>query len=117
MLKPIPQENPPEQNLPSKKTARTFDSRKGKRTHPAKANESRPAESSAVINKKNEDTKREFGIFKTLCIKLLRFVKNTGRHTGEEMGDLIHMLQRSVLALQRQRNKILMEEQKKKKRK
>lgn len=55
--------------------------------------------------KAQHEIKIENGILQTVTVKLARFMKNSSRATEQEMSELIHSLQRTVLTIQRIRHK------------
>jgi|GEM_PF-6570362 len=65
--------------------------------------------------KKQQEIRTENGLIQAVSVKLTRFIKNTHKATEEDMSDLIHSLQRTVLSLQRLRTKIQRANPKKKK--
>lgn len=91
MLKLIPEERP-ESNSKKKKSVKS-----GKREN-----------SSQIFKfqqKAQQDIKVENGILQTVSVKLARFMKNSSKATEQEMSELIHSLQRTVLTVQRIRHK------------
>lgn len=91
MLKLIPEERP-ESNSKKKKSVK-----------------SEKRESSSQIfkfqQKAQQDIKVENGILQAVSVKLARFMKNSSKATEQEMSELIHSLQRTVLTVQRIRHK------------
>ena len=105
MLKPIPQEIPP--NGHSSQSHST-----------AKIRHLSPKKKTAFLNKLQQkmeaEQKVDHKIIKVTFVKLLKYVKKSENDDVGEMGDLIHSLQRSALSLERKRAKLLREQTKKK---
>lgn len=91
MMKLIPEEHP--ENISKQKKA-------VKTAKPAK-----PAQTLQFQQKAQREIKIENGILQTVTVKLARFMKNSSRATEQEMSELIHSLQRTVLTIQRIRHK------------
>lgn len=103
MLKLIPQEKP-ENNTCKSKNGSQKNRRKNKTLAPK------------LRQKFEYEMKNEKNILHTICIKMVNFVKNEKAHTCDDVSELIHGLQKSILSLQRQRQKMVWHEQKKRKR-
>lgn len=68
----------------------------------------------SIVQQKYElELEKEKGIIRTVCAKLIGFVKNTAGFTIDEINDTIHAMKRSILSLERQRDKIVRKERKK----
>jgi hypothetical protein len=91
MLKLIPRENP----VPKNKTKKVISAR-------------------SIQKKLPGEDKMENKMIKSTCIQLIHYVKKAGRQSLQEMGTLIHNLQRSALSLERKRAKLIRERLKKK---
>ena len=91
MLKLIPEERPDSQP-------------KGKKS--VKARKTENAAHQLKFQQKAQHAMRvENSILKAVTIKLDRYMKNSSRATEQEMSELIHSLQRTVLTIQRVRHK------------
>jgi hypothetical protein len=108
MLKQIPNESPDEIRKKVAKKARRFIA-----MGPGFA--ANTTFSDVTNRKVRADTKKDRGFIKNVCIKLIRFVQGQGGNSHEQVSDLIHNLQRSVLSLERERQRMLQQEKKKKK--
>ena len=97
MLKLIPQENPPAEKAKEVKKS-------GPKIHFEK-----------FIRKEDQDSNIDQRTVKFTFVKLVDYFKKAEKYGIKEMGDLIHSLQRSVLSLQRKRNKLLRQQHHKKK--
>jgi hypothetical protein len=91
MMKLIPEEHP--ENISKQKKA-------VKTAKPVK-----PAQTLQFQQKAQREINIENGILQTVTVKLARFMKNSSRATEQEMSELIHSLQRTVLTIQRIRHK------------
>lgn len=103
MLKPIPQEQAAENNGPQR--ARQNPKRgqqRGRQKTPT-----RKTLAPKLQQKQAEELKVEHHILHGVCVKFVHFIKETGTQTEQEIEELIHGLQKSVLSLQKQRQKIV----------
>jgi hypothetical protein len=64
--------------------------------------------------KVDHEIKKEEGILQNVCVKFVRFIKDGENHSVQEIGELIHGLQKSVLSLQRKRQKLMWRKDRKK---
>lgn len=99
MLKPIPQENSDNTVVLKKKKRRS--------------EKSKPSPSLQKVTQTNLNKDRE--IIQKVSVKFFQFVKSNNQQNEEEVSDLIHGLQRSVLSLERHRYRLMVEKNKKKK--
>jgi len=67
--------------------------------------------------KYQHEARTEKSVLERICKKLLLSLKGDKNLSQQEIGELIHGLQKSILGLQRQRQRLLWQEQKKKKQK
>jgi hypothetical protein len=142
MLKPIPQESPDEIRKDTAAKARRFmrhghRPKSGKRS-PMPAGDffaegsgadiayitriAIPAKQTGEqkflckINRKLQaDAKKDRNIIKNVCMRMISFIRKNGRTSTQEVGELIHGLKRSVLSLERQRQREFNKERKRKK--
>ncbi len=108
MLKRIPNENPEEIRKKVARKARRF-------IAAGPGFSSNVVITSKVQLKKREETKKDRGIIKEVCVKLIRFAKGNGGESHEEVSDLIYGMKRSVLSLERERLRIIQEQKRKNK--
>jgi hypothetical protein len=101
MLKPIPQENAENPVVPKRKKSKIL--------------KSAPSPSLQNISQTNRDKDQE--VIRKVSVKFFHFVKNNIQHSAEEVSEIIHGLQRSVLSLERQRMRLMVEKNKKKRKK
>jgi hypothetical protein len=99
MLKQIPNENPDQIRARVAKKARRF-------IAAGPGFSSNRVISMKMNQKKEEEKKKDHGIVKSVCIKLIQFVQG-GEKSHQQVTEMIHGLQRSVLSLERQRNRII----------
>jgi transposase len=59
------------------------------------------------------ETNKDCGIMKNVCVKMIQFIRGEGKRSHEQVTELIHGLQRSVLSLERERRRMLQNEKKK----
>jgi len=95
MLKPIPQEIQQKQKFKQKK----------KQAQPLVKLEL----------KLSEEKKAERHLVKTACLNLMEYIKKAEVYGVEEISELIHHLQRTVLSLEKKRTKLLRKQGRKKK--
>jgi hypothetical protein len=100
MLKLIPQENPEEIRRKVAKNAKRFIA-----SGPG-VNPQRKISPKVVIKILQSEDKKDRGILRSVCINLIHFVKGRKKFGEREVGDLIHSMQRSVLSLERVRNRM-----------
>ena len=109
MLKLIPQEFSQEENKSQDKNK------------PQRENKTKHPENKRVDDKLRLDIiqqcREEKKILSALGLKLLDFGKRAETYSAEQVGELIHGLQRSVLALQRKRLRMLSSKNKRKNKK
>lgn len=106
MLKPIPQEKPDPQNL-AKQIARSVHKTIGVKKHLALL---------PKLHQKMEHQKhKEKKFLHAVHFKMTKFLNKQKKHTHNEVSDMIVHLQKSVLCLQKQRQKMMWLEQKKRK--
>lgn len=68
------------------------------------------------INRKlQSDAKKDRNLIKSVCMRMINFVRKNGRTSAQEVGDLIHGLKRSVLSLERQRQRDFNKQRRRKK--
>ena len=96
MLKLIPQETAQSQKRKEKKT---------------KFQERYSAKFQSASRK---DASLENRHIQRVCMHLAKYIKKAEQYGIKEMGDLIHIVQRSVLTLQKQRIKLIRKQQKRK---
>lgn len=103
MLKPIPQENSEnERSLPLKK-----------KTGAGRFSQSKTLQKIAQTN-----INKDQGIVQIVSLKLYNFAQGgKWRNSEEKVGELIHGLKRAILSLERHRYRLIIEKNKKKKRK
>ena len=140
MLKPIPQENPEEIRKTTAEKARRF-MRMGPRQNgvgdffadgpgadiasiadlagtgtAGNAQQTGEQKFLCKIHRKLQaDAKKDRHIIKSVCMRMISFVRKNGRSSAQELGELIHGLQRSVLSLERQRQREFNKQRKRKK--
>ncbi len=103
MLKPIPRENSEQQDS----------SQVGSGTAPKQRKKT--SFIPKMVQKLEHQWKNDKTAFQTVCVKMIRFVQKEKQHDEREVRDLIHGLQKSILTLQRHRQKLVWAAQKKKK--
>jgi hypothetical protein len=117
MLKQIPNENPEEIRKNVARKARRFIacnrglSNRGLSGRGLSANR---VASVKIDEKKRAETKKDHGLIKNVCIRMIKFVQGPETHNKEQISDLIYGMQRSVLSLERQRQRMLQQDRKKK---
>jgi hypothetical protein len=112
MLKQIPNENPEEIRKNVARKARRFIScNRGLSGRGLSANR---VASVKIDEKKRAETKKDHGLIKNVCIRMIKFIQGPETHNKEQISDLIYGMQRSVLSLERQRQRMLQQDRKKK---
>ena len=103
MLKLIPEERP---ERPDRNTE----------VHATRKNKKKKQSPPKLQQKFDREMGDEQRVLKTVCVKFIRYIK-TESPSDTDRSDLIHDLQKSVLSLQRQRQKLMWRARSKKKRK
>jgi hypothetical protein len=117
MLKLIPQENPEEIRQDTARKARRFMA-SGPGFEAGRPAVSRDKIMSCNIQRKlQSEAKKDRNIVKGVCLRLIDFVRKNGQASKQEICDLIHGLQRSVLSLERQKQRDFNKERRRKKKK
>jgi len=107
MLKQIPNENPEEIRKNVANKARRFIVR-GQGIY------SNSFASPKINKKKQIQMKKDHGLIKNVCIRMIKFVQGPERHNQDQVSDLIYGMQRSVLSLERHRQRMLQRDRKRK---
>ena len=111
MLKPIPRENSEQHDSsqalhPASQTGKAVTRHKKTSSFVPK-----------LVQKLEHQWKSDKTVLQTVCVKMIKFVQKEKQQDEREVRELIHGLQKSILSLQRHRQKLVWAEQKKKKRK
>ena len=97
MLKPIPQE--PTQGKSKKQPQQKPQSKK--------LQQQKSLQLVKLQLKLNRENPADQNVLKSACVELIKYVKNAEAFSVNELNELIHNLQRSVLNLQRKKFKII----------
>lgn len=111
MLKPIPQENPENIRKVTAKKAKRF-------MAPGPGVEGiscKKVFSCKIQQKMQAEAKKDRSLLHGVCARMIQFIRKNGQTSKQELHELIHGLQRSVLSLERQKQRAFNKEQRKKK--